>query len=165
MRGILCTVGVGVALVSAMFCVVFATELVTGSGGKTEPPVLAGLVVFFLGTGLAGAYLAWRMMRPPGADPLPGFVQGWGRRPEAASQDTDAERERRILAFAEAEHGRVTIPEVAAHCRMTVAQAKSDLDRMVVQRVAELLVTEKGVLVYVFRGFISDDEKSTAHDF
>jgi hypothetical protein len=163
MRQIFWAVGAGVVLVSALFGVMFAGDLITHSG-TTEPPVLAGLVVFFLGTGLAGAYLCWRMMRPSGSDPIPGFVQTWTNRPKAASPDTEAQRERRILAFAETEHGRVTVPEVAAHCRMTVAQAKVDLDRMVVQRVAELQVTDKGVLVYVFPGFLSEDEKANAHD-
>ena len=63
MRGILCTVGVGVALVSAMFCVVFATELVTGSGGKTEPPVVAGLLSSSWGRASLARTYAWRMMQ------------------------------------------------------------------------------------------------------
>jgi len=59
----------------------------------------------------------------------------------------------------------VTVAEVAAHCRVTVTEAKTDLDRMVSQQVAQLLVTETGVLVYVFPGFLSDDEKARARDF
>ena len=59
----------------------------------------------------------------------------------------------------------MTVAEVAAHCRLTVTQSKTDLDRLVAQQVAELQVTEHGVLVYVFSGFLSDEDKASAHDF
>ena len=165
MRGILWTVGVGVALVSAAFCALYAGDLISGTRQFATPAVDAGLVGFFLGTGIAGGYLSWSMMRPP-RPPLPSLTgQPPASERQAPRKDTEADREQRILKFAEAEHGRVTVPEVAVHCRMTVAQATADLDRMVVQKVAELLVTEDGVLVYVFAGFLSDDEKADAHDF
>ena len=70
-----------------------------------------------------------------------------------------------MLRLAEIEHGRVTIPEVAARCTMTVEESKEELDRLVLNEVAEIQVTETGVLVYVFPGFLSDKDKARATDF
>ena len=67
-----------------------------------------------------------------------------------------------MLRFAEAEHGRVTVPEVATSCDMTIAEAKATLDRLVTQQAATIQVTQAGVLVYVFPGFLSDDDKARA---
>ena len=55
-----------------------------------------------------------------------------------------------MLRLAEQEHGRVTVPEVAARCHMTIEEAKTELDRLVLHQVAEIQVTGSGVLVYVF---------------
>lgn len=70
-----------------------------------------------------------------------------------------------MLRFAETERGRVTVPEVATGCDMSLAHAKETLDRLVLLHVAEIRVTESGVLVYVFPGFLSDEEKARATDF
>ena len=59
----------------------------------------------------------------------------------------------------------MTVPEVAARCNMTIAEARATLDRMVLQEAATMQVTQDGILVYVFSGFLSDDEKSQATDF
>jgi hypothetical protein len=69
------------------------------------------------------------------------------------------------LRLAEQEHGRVTIPEVAARCTMTFEESKTELDRLVLHQVAEIQVTASGVLVYVFPGFLSDKDKAGATEF
>jgi hypothetical protein len=48
---------------------------------------------------------------------------------------------------------------------MTIAEAKATLDRLVLQQAATIQVTQAGILVYVFPGFLSDDEKASATDF
>ena len=48
---------------------------------------------------------------------------------------------------------------------MTIEESKTELDRLVLNEVAEIQVTERGVLVYVFRGFLSDKDKARAGDF
>jgi hypothetical protein len=151
-RGFLGAVGIGIALFSGFFVAAAGVELATGKSDTTTG-VLTGLLVFFLGTGVAGAYLAWAMLRrrQPG--------------PTAAPRTTDADRERQVLLFAETEQGRVTITEVATHCEMSVAEAKHTLDRLVSQQVADIHVSDGGVLVYVFPGFLSDDDKARADDF
>ena len=128
----------------------------------------------------AGAYLAWRMLRPrpaaagaarPGAEPAGPTDDGRrpARRPASRERTAPpanaAERERRVLRLAELEHGRVTVPEVAARCTMTMEESKAELDRLVLDEVAEIQVTASGVLVYVFPGFLSDKDKARATDF
>ena len=65
-----------------------------------------------------------------------------------------------MLRFAEAEHGRVTIPEVATRCNMTIVDSKATLDRLVLVEVAEIQVTQSGVLVYVFPRSLSRRERT-----
>jgi hypothetical protein len=84
---------------------------------------------------------------------------------EPPAPPTEAEREHRVLRYAETERGRVTIAEVAASCDMTVAEAKGTLNRLVTMEAATICVAESGVLVYVFPGFLSDEDKARATDF
>jgi hypothetical protein len=165
-----------IALCGIAAVVTALVEVSTGGDGKTTPGVYAGLIVFFGGVGAVGVYMIWQALKagspsdasasgsPLASGPSrPGHPGAGPATPDGP--DADADRERRILQFAEAEKGRVTVAEVAAHCRLTVTQSKTDLDRLVAQHVAELQVTEHGVLVYVFSGFLSDEDKASAHDF
>jgi hypothetical protein len=167
-RKLLGCVGVGVAIVGGMFFAAFLVTLLTGGDGKTEPGVLAGLVVFFGGMLAAGVYIAWRMFHgkpTPRAAAAGAGRPGTGVRSAPPPPQTDAERERRVLRFAEHERGRVTIPEVATRCDMSLADSKATLDRLVLAEVAQIQVTQMGVLVYVFPGFLSDEDKARATDF
>jgi hypothetical protein len=122
----LTAVGAAIALVSAFIVTAAVMESATGGDSKASPGVYAGLIAFFGGVMVSGAYLVWRMLlrRPASsgaARPDVGST-GTARRPAGqqttspsdAPPATAAERERRVLRLAEAEHGRVTIPEVAA---------------------------------------------------
>jgi len=155
-RGCLGAVGIGITLVSAFFVATAGVDLLTGTNTKTSPGVLTGLFVFFLGTAAVGIFLAWYMLRRR---------QPSSATSEAPGPTTDADRERSVLQYAETEHGRVTLAEVATHCEMTVPEAKHTLDHLVAQQVADLQVTDSGVLVYVFAGFLSDEDKARADDF
>jgi hypothetical protein len=160
-RGCLTAVGAMIALVSAFFVAAAVVESATGGDGETSPGVYAGLIVFFGGTFVGGAYLVWRMLQKRPA--TSGASGPAAEQPPAPP--TEADRERQVLRFAETEHGRVTIPEVAARCDMTIAEAKATLDRLVTLQAATIQVTSAGVLVYVFPGFLSDEDKSRAADF
>src|SRR5688572_17852752 len=146
-RGCLTAIGVMIALVSAFFVAAAVVESASGGDGKTSPGVYAGLI--------------WRMVQKRQA--------AAGVAKQAADSTpappTEADRERQVLRFAEKEHGRVTIPEVAASCDMTIAEAKATLDRLVTLQAAGIQVTQSGVLVYVFPGFMSDEDKARATDF
>ena len=162
-------VGIAIALMGGLFFSMFLVTLMTGGDGKTETGVLVGLVVFFGGMLAAGLYVAWRMFRARPTPATSGAARPGTGVPTSPTPppppQTDAERERRVLRFAEREHGRVTIPEVATQCDMSLADSKATLDRLVLAKVAEIHVTDTGVLVYVFSGFLSDDEKARATDF
>lgn len=178
-RGLFGALGVAVALFGGLFFVYFLVGFASGGDGKTTPGVYAGLIVFFGGVLAAGLVLAWQMLRPrpastgaarPGvhqpASGRRGGGQGHAGAPSGSPPPTtDAERERRILRLAERERGRVTVPEVASRCTMTVTEAKAALDRLVLHQVAEIQVTASGVLVYVFPGFLSDQDKARATEF
>lgn len=169
-RGLLGALGVAVSLFGGLFFAYFIAEAAAGGDGRTQPPVYAGLIVFFGGVMLAGAYLAWRMLAPRPATSgaaRPGSHDGARqRRPaEEPAARTEADRERRVLRLAEKERGRLTVPETAARCGLTVEEARATLDRLVLHEVAELQVTDAGVLVYVFRGFLTDRQKARATDF
>jgi hypothetical protein len=181
-RGLLGALGIFIALFCGLFAVMFTVEAATGGDGKTSPGVYAGLIVFFAGGFVVGAYLAWRMFRsrPPASGTTRPDARHPGRgtrsaRPTPAAESAEpaaepaaapaASPENRVLRFAEKEHGRVTIAEVAARCDLTVSEAKAILDGFVVQEVAALHVTDGGVLVYVFAGFLSDEDKARAEDF
>ena len=159
-RGILTAVGVVIALISLFFVAGGIGQL---ASADTEVPRDGSimLVVVFGITFVAGAYLFWRMVRrrPGEAGPADLLIE------EPPAPPTEAERELRILRFAETEHGRVTIPEVAASCNMTIAEAKATLERLAALEVATLQVTESGILVYVFPGFLSDADKARASEF
>jgi hypothetical protein len=149
--------GLVMALFSAFFVAAALGEMVTGGDGKTSFGVYLGLLVFFLGAGAVGAWLAyvnlWQRRTAPS-----------GRADAASAPRSEAAREDCILDLAQREHGRITVAEVASHCNLTVAEAKAALDRLVLQKVAEMRVAENGVLVYVFDGFLSDAEKARATD-
>lgn len=157
-RGCLAAVGFAIALFSSFFVATAVVESMTGGDGKTSPGVYAGLILVFGGMMAGGLYLAWRMLRKR---PAPAGQTGgpW------AGPQTDADRERIVLRFAESEKGRVTIPEVASRCNLTVTEAKAALDRLVTLNAAVIQVTQSGVLVYVFPGFLSDEDKAQAKDF
>lgn len=156
-RGCLAAILIGVMLLSGTCVTMAGVDLANGGGSsKTEPSVLIGIMVFSAGVLAACGFLLWRMLRPTPSGSAP-----------AASRPprTDADRERDVLKLAEIEHGRLTVTETAARCDMTIVEAKATLDRFVSLQVAEIHVTANGVLVYVFGGFLSDDDKSRARDF
>jgi hypothetical protein len=170
-RGLLAAVGGGMALFGGLMLAYFIGELTSGKSENTAG-LNAGLVVFFGGMLAVGVYLIWRMIRPVNVDAVgatrPGVAsqRGQSTRPSAPQPPTtDEARERVVLKLAEKQHGRVTIPEVAARCDLTIAEAKATLDRMVLLQVAFMQVTASGGLVYVFSGFLSDQDKAAATDF
>lgn len=148
MRAILRAIGFSITLVSAFFVVAVLGDIASGGDGKTSMGVLWGLLVFFSGTAYGGYWLARRNLSSQPVGELP----------------TDFDKEQRILVLAEASGGKVTVPEVAAHCHLSIENSKAALERMVAQGVAELHVTDEGVLVFTFSGFLSPSEKEAARD-
>ena len=71
MRILLGIIGIIISLFSSFFFVNAIVELIHGSKTGTEPGVLAGLLVFFLGTGFAGIVMAKKSFAQKQAGPPP----------------------------------------------------------------------------------------------
>ena len=155
-HGVSVAIGVGVALLGAGLLASAVVALATGGDAETPRPTLVGLIVVFGAMTWWGLRGAWPELGPR---PLARRLLAWraaGRSSGATPPDPAvreaAERERRVLGLAEKEQGRVTVLEVAGRCDLTVDEAKALLDGLVLRQVAELHVSEDGVLVYVFPG-------------
>ncbi len=69
--------------------------------------------------------------------------------------------EQDILKLAAEKHGKITPAEVVLSAKIGIDEAKKMLDSFCEQGLAQLNLTEKGVMVYVFDGFLSEEEKNT----
>jgi len=143
-RQILSSLGFCLVIISAVFIAIGVVELIRGDS-KSETSGLIGMVVLFVGFGIGG----WKLVQA-------------NRSPSVPHLSKEQLREQSILDLAAAKRGRVTVAEVSAHCDLSLDDSKAELDRLAARRVAELEATEGGVLVYVFSGFLSDEEKDRA---
>ncbi len=144
MRTFFGVIGVLVALLSLFLVATSVSDLMAGGNAKTEPSVLIGMVVFFSGTSLLGAWFARRMLRK--------------------SRRSAFEIEQAVLTLAAAHGGRLTLAEVSTGCRLSVADARAALQRLCGQGVADLHMTDAGVEVYAFAGFLDAAAKASARD-
>lgn len=144
MRTFLGVIGLFVALFSLLLVATSAGDLINGTGGETPQGVLVGLLLFFSGTAAAGSYLARRMLTRP--------------------RRSEFEIEQAVLGLAAARGGRLTVAEVSTGCRLSVARARVALQRLCAQGVADLMMTDGAVEVFVFAGFLDAAEKATAQD-
>ncbi len=78
------------------------------------------------------------------------------------SQMSKEQRERALLKFAQKRGGRVTPTEVAVESDLSVDAAKKELEQFCVQGAAEMNISDSGVVVFVFGGFLTDEEKQNA---
>ena len=70
--------------------------------------------------------------------------------------------EQDILKLAAEKHGKITPAEVVLATKVGIDEAKVMLDNFCANDLAQLNITDKGVMVYVFDGFLSEEEKDTA---
>jgi hypothetical protein len=163
-QGVSIGIGVGIALVGAGLLAIAATELATGGNGRTAPVGYVGLIVVFVAMIWWGLQLGWPELAPrPLARRLlarrvatRGLISG---PPEPAAPE-GVDRERAVLALAEKAQGRLTVLEVAGRCDLTVDQAKALLDDLVLRKVAQMQVSQAGVLVYGFPRFLPGPGRS-----
>ena len=67
-----------------------------------------------------------------------------------------------LLRLAERKGGSLTLAEVVAHADLSRKEAEQRLDRLCQQGIAEYRISEGGVMVYRFAGFLSAGEKRQA---
>ncbi len=70
--------------------------------------------------------------------------------------------EQRMIAVTKAKHGRVTDVELAAETRYSLEQCREFLTRMTESGSAERHIGKEGTVVYLFPGFLSEEEKRSA---
>lgn len=132
MRAVL---GWAIVLFSSFFVVAAVGDLVKGSG-KTSADVLAGLLVFFAGTGYAGFRLA-RSGSKAAAE-------------KAALRD--AAEEQALLRAAAASDGSLTLGEAVARSGIPLARCKQLLERFTASGVAQLDFDPESNVIYTFPG-------------
>ena len=138
-RAVLGVFGVLIALVSLLFVVMAIGDIAGGDAYESEAGVVWALLLFFLATGACGGWMAWRNLR----------------RVRHGTPETAEELEQRILSVARKLGGRVTVLEVASRCGVSIEEAKEALSRMSRHGVIEPGLTDDGVMIYTFSGFLS----------
>ena len=121
---------IGVVLVSLFFVVAAISDLLL----NREPDkigVLIGMVVLFGGMAAAGVFSAWKFMRSAPAPP-------------------NFDLENRILQLAAAKGCRLTVGMVALHCRVSIEESRTALERLALQGAANVQVENDGGIVYDF---------------
>ena len=124
--------------------------------GFTQADVQGGSatgVALLIGAGLPVAGGAWLIAGHFGA----GRVRG--ERREASRRET---LEAEVLRLAGRHAGRLTAVEVAGELAVSPAAAEEALHALALRKVADLQVTESGVLVYVFHDVAHASEKDQA---
>jgi hypothetical protein len=122
--------GVVMALFSVCGVVTFVTDLIT----KRKPEEFAaglGISFFFAGTVVVGLLIARHYFRRPPARP-------------------NVQLENRLLQVAYAHRARLSVPQVALHCQVSIEESREVLERMVSQGVAVPQVDDDGTITYVF---------------
>jgi hypothetical protein len=122
--------GVLMALFSGCGVVAFVTDLIT----ERRPDEFAaglGLSFFFAGTAVAGILIARHYFRKPPRGP-------------------NVELENRILQLAYAHQARLSVPQVALHCRVSIEESREALERMVSLGAAVPQVDDDGTISYLF---------------
>lgn len=118
-----------------------------------DPTALATLVALVISAGIPAAGGVWLLARH----------HGWGsgatERREALRRDT---LEAEVLRMAGRHEGRLTAVEVAGELAVSTDTAKGLLDELMARELADIEVTESGVLVYAFHDVKHLGEKERA---
>jgi hypothetical protein len=122
--------GVGLALLGLFFVAAALIDLIVNRNAR-EAPVLVAMIVLFGGLAAAGVFTAWKFMRSTPAPP-------------------NFELENRILQLAEAKGCRLTVGMVALHCRVSIEESRTALERMALQGAATPQVEDDGGIIYDF---------------
>ena len=126
-----------IGLASILFGAIF---IVGGLANVADPPEGGSVSTFLVATLffgvvplVAGIWLCLRLRR-------------------SAKRRARESGERMILKLAQERGGRLTVADVAMNTDLSSEQAKSLLDQCNLDRLAEMGVSESGVVVYTFRG-------------
>ena len=86
----------------------------------------------------------------------------WFRADKRLKRDHKKRRDQRMIATAKRKHGRVTDVELVAETRFSLEDCRAFLKEMTESGSAEMHIGKEGTMVYLFPGFLSEDEKRKA---
>ena len=86
----------------------------------------------------------------------------WFRADKRLTRDHKKRRDQRMIATAKRKHGRVTDVELVAETRFSLEDCRAFLKEMTESGSAEMHIGKEGTMVYLFPGFLSDEEKRKA---
>lgn len=118
-----------------------------------NPAALSTMVALLIGAGLPAAGGGWLLARHFG------IGRGIERRREQLRRDT---LEAEILKMAARHEGRLTAVEVAGELAVPSTTAEELLNGLMTRELAEIEITDSGVLVYSFHDLRHLSEKETA---
>lgn len=118
-----------------------------------DPTALRTLVALFIAAGLPAAGGTWLLARHLG------LGRGIERRREALRRDTI---EAEILQMAGRHAGRLTAVEVAGELAIPAKTAEETLNELMAREMADIEVTDSGLLVYTFHDVRHLSEKEAA---
>ena len=86
----------------------------------------------------------------------------WFRADKQLKRDHKKRRDQRMITTAKRKHGRVTDVELVAETRFSLEDCRAFLQEMTESGSAEMHIGKEGTMVYIFPGFLSEDEKREA---
>ncbi len=120
---------------------------------EVDPLALSTIVALAIGAGLPAGGAAWLLARHFGAR------RRIGQRREQLRRDTI---EAEVLRMAGRNDGRLTAVEVAGELAVSPAMAEEVLNGLMTRELAEIEVTDSGLLVYTFHDVRHLSEKAAA---
>ncbi|MBN1637842.1 MAG: hypothetical protein JW866_02670 [Ignavibacteriales bacterium] len=144
-----------VFVLSIFFVIAAVNDLITGGKGKKDIGVVYGLYVFFILLGGGMLYIFSERYEYGIGYSVVMFILT----SVIVSRKKKKYFPKRILEFIKFKKGNVTVLEVVTEFNLSPDDAKSKLDDLCVKIGGEVNISEKGVVIYFFSGFITDDEK------
>lgn len=143
----------GLIVISSFFIIMTAADFITGeyvggSPGTTDDTKLSTLIGLFGCCGLLPLSMAGVLF----------FIVK--KKKAAFRVEMNIWFESRILKQAVSSAGRLTAAEAAMANAISINQAKTLLDELVVRGVAEMLISESGTIVYKIHGIGEDKENA-----
>ncbi|MGY8689383.1 MAG: hypothetical protein ACKVHP_16825 [Verrucomicrobiales bacterium] len=87
---------------------------------------------------------------------------GWFNAHKRLKRDYAQRRQQRMIAVAKQKRGRVTDVELVAETRYPLDECRDFLKEMTESGSAEMQIGKEGTMVYLFPGFLTEDEKREA---
>ncbi|MBN2572451.1 MAG: hypothetical protein JXA68_10010 [Ignavibacteriales bacterium] len=144
-----------VFVLSIFFLIAAVNDLITGGKGKTDAGVVYGLYIFFIIIGGGMLYIFSER-----------YEYGLGYciiifclTSLIILSKKKKYFPKKLLGFIKSKNGSVTVIEVVTEFNLSPDDAKNKLDDLCTKIGGEINISDKGVMIYSFYGFISDIEK------